>query len=191
MKTLALAAIAAAAVIMSYNGVFYITGRQYYEACFQKEQASAVLAEQAKPPDPQTAILWASCEPIAAQALLDSGLRAQDHEEGGGSYGGCPDFYSEIWWFAFYRLVIDSTAAFGGPTFFEGYTPAGWMVQRVIRARWPNCRDKMQREGDFRLLNVACAELQRQAEQDGHSDLRNRYMWAFLRRPECMRTIKQ
>jgi hypothetical protein len=137
-RAVAIAIALGIAAVVAHSGAFYTTGRQYYEACFERH-LNYKGVEAPKPKDADQGALWASCDPITERVLAATGFPII-YEEKGLYLGGCPNSYTERplagWWI----LVVKRMAEEGGPMFFDRFIPAKWTVDRVIRGMWPNCR---------------------------------------------------
>jgi hypothetical protein len=57
-----------------YIGVFYPTGRQYYEVCWEKKNAN----EKSHASDAYQDVIWTNCDNIAARVIFALGMLAQD-----------------------------------------------------------------------------------------------------------------
>jgi hypothetical protein len=122
--------------VLAYRGVFYTTGRIYYEGCYEKSQLNEY---EPKTPDPYKAALWATCEPIARAALDASSMRTARDDSADRDFKGCPNFFSEVPIGGIYILIVGRIAKTGGPGVEDYFLPANVMVLRALRATWPNC----------------------------------------------------
>ena len=136
--------------VAAYRGVFYVTGSQFYDACWErrvKEKKSEAVKE-VEANNPSQAALWASCSPVvldtkdnAGFALGSSAPNATADEKVLASV--CPDVHTEMpmlldnW----YALVVEEVEKTGGPSLIDRVAPAEWLVERGARARWPRCID--------------------------------------------------
>jgi hypothetical protein len=92
-----------AAGAAAHHGLFYVTGSQFYEGCWQRRAkekvAGALAAVQAD--TPSQAALWARCTPIVAESLDKAGF-ALGSSQGDAPAdvkalaGPCPDRFTEI-----------------------------------------------------------------------------------------------
>ena len=55
----------------------------------------------------------------------------------------CPDAYTEMPPFPkfWYTVAVDAIEKNGGPTLIDRVAPAGWLIERAMKARWPRCVD--------------------------------------------------
>jgi hypothetical protein len=55
----------------------------------------------------------------------------------------CPDWFTEIPLLVdrLYIRVIEEREKLGGPSTVESVAPAGWLIERALKARWPRCID--------------------------------------------------
>jgi hypothetical protein len=125
---------------LCYGGVFYQTGAQFYEACWQKAHAN-----NREPDSPEQAARWATCGGTTDDALFNAGfifsgnpvfavtpqLKAVD--------AACPSNYSDLpmdgAWYLAVKMIQDS----GGPVLLDRITPARSAIVRVFESKWPRC----------------------------------------------------
>jgi hypothetical protein len=55
----------------------------------------------------------------------------------------CPNRYTEMplipnFW---YSVAVDAIEKNGGPSLIDHVAPAGWLIERAFKARWPRCID--------------------------------------------------
>jgi hypothetical protein len=62
--------------VAAYEGMFYVTGSQYYEGCWERraKQKSAEAFKEVEADNPSQAVLWASCTPIMAESMDNAGF---------------------------------------------------------------------------------------------------------------------
>ena len=55
----------------------------------------------------------------------------------------CPDAYTEMPVFPkfWYTVAVDAIEKNGGPTLIDRVAPAGWLIERAMKARWPGRTD--------------------------------------------------
>jgi hypothetical protein len=55
----------------------------------------------------------------------------------------CPDAYAEMPVFPkfWYTVAVDAIEKNGGPSLIDRVAPAGWLIERAMKARWPRCID--------------------------------------------------
>ena len=55
----------------------------------------------------------------------------------------CPDAYAEMPVFPkfWYTVAVDAIENNGGPSLIDHVAPAGWLIERAMKARWPGCID--------------------------------------------------
>src|SRR5438477_7142379 len=58
---------------LAQSGAFYVTGAQYYEACWDKWTASK-RAQPATPTNVRQGPLWESCEPLGNRGIALAGI---------------------------------------------------------------------------------------------------------------------
>jgi hypothetical protein len=141
-----------AAGVAAYNGMFYVTGSQYYEGCWQRRAKENTVkgiesfSYNAEADNPSQAALWASCTPIMAESMDKAGFvlgssAPEASADAKALASVCPDAYSQLpglpdrW----YRAVVDVIEKNGGPKLVDRVAPASWSIERSMKARWPRC----------------------------------------------------
>jgi hypothetical protein len=135
--------------VAAYRGMFYVTGSQYYEACWERraKEMKAKDFKEAEADNPSQAVLWASCTPIMAEAMDNAGFAIGSSAGGAPAdakalAGACPDAYTELPFIPFwYTVAVDAIEKNGGPALIDRVAPAGWLIERAFKARWPRCID--------------------------------------------------
>ena len=134
----------------AYSGVFYVTGSQFYEACRQRQAKEKIDGgfKDAAADNPSQALLWASCTPIMTEGMGDAGFAIgssspQATEDAKTLAIACPDAYTEMPVFPkfWYTVAVDAIEKNGGPSLIDRVAPAGWLIERAMKARWPRCID--------------------------------------------------
>jgi hypothetical protein len=148
LAVLLLIAIGAGAA--AYKGMFYVTGSQYYEACWERraEEKRQGDFKEAEGDNPSQAVLWASCTPIMAESMDNAGFAlgssaANAPAEAKALANVCPDVFTQMptvptYW---YIVAVDAIEKNGGPSLIDRVAPAGWLIERAMKARWPRCVD--------------------------------------------------
>ena len=132
------------------QGAFYVTGSQFYEACWQrhaKEKKEGGFKD-VEADNPSQAALWARCTPLVAETMDKIGFAIGDSRPNASAEAralapDCPNAFTELPLAIdrLYFLVIEAIEKLGGPTTVEGFAPAGWVIERALKARWPRCID--------------------------------------------------
>jgi len=134
----------------AYSGVFYVTGSQFYEACRQRQAKEKIDGgfKDAEADNPSQALLWASCTPIMTESMGNAGFAIgssspQATEDAKALASACPDAYTEMPVFPkfWYTIAVDAIEKNGGPALIDRVAPAGWLIERAMKARWPHCID--------------------------------------------------
>jgi hypothetical protein len=137
-------------LVAAYHGTLYVTGSQFYEACSERKAKSRALGALAKPraSDPSQAALWARCTPITTRTMRDAGFLFSSSAENAPAemkelIGYCPDRYADVPAFLenIYIMAINSIEMAGGPSLIDRVAPAEWLIERVVKLRWPQCAD--------------------------------------------------
>jgi hypothetical protein len=131
----------------AYSGVFYVTGSQFYEACRQRQAKEKIDGgfKDAQADNPIQALLWASCTPIMGESMDDTGFAIgssspQATEDAKALASACPDavempVFPKFW----YVIAVDAIEKNGGPSLIDRVAPAGWLIERAMKASWPRC----------------------------------------------------
>jgi hypothetical protein len=124
---------------LCYFGVFYETGAQFYQSCWEK--AHAIDSE---PSSPEQAARWAQCERAAEPALFADGF----------IFAGAPEYAvtpqlraiqlacpsrGQIPLTGAWYLAVGIIQNSGGPTLSDRFLPASSAIVRAFQSRWPNC----------------------------------------------------
>jgi hypothetical protein len=130
----------------AYKGMFYVTGSQYYEACWErraKENKAKDHTHEAEADNPSQAVLWASCTPIMLESMDKAGFAIgssspQATEDGKALANACPDRYKDMNLFPnfWYDVAVDAIEKNGGPSLIDRVAPAGWLIE-LARASIP------------------------------------------------------
>ena len=137
--------------VAAYKGMFYVTGSQYYEGCWErraKENKRENFAKDVEADNPSPAALWASCTPIMAESMDHAGFAIgssapEAPADAKALASACPDRNTEMPLIApaWYRVAVDAIEKNGGPSLIDRVAPAGWLIERAMKARWPRCID--------------------------------------------------
>jgi len=132
------------------QSALYVTGSQFYEACWQrraKEKKEGGFKD-VEADTPSQAALWARCTPLVAETMDKIGFTIGDSRPNASADARaladfCPNAFTElpIVIDRLYILVIDAIEKLGGPSTVESMAPAGWVIERALKARWPRCID--------------------------------------------------
>jgi hypothetical protein len=134
----------------AYYGTFYVTGSQFYEACWERRAKEKLVGNfnEAEATNSTQAALWASCGRIAGESMDRAGFTfgssaKEAPTEAKALAGPCPDWYTEapVRQERFYSVVVDAVEQNGGPSLIDRIAPADWLIQRTLKARWPHCID--------------------------------------------------
>jgi hypothetical protein len=136
--------------VAAYHGMFYITGSQFYEACSQRQAKEKIDDgfKEVGADNPSQAALWGSCTPIMGETMGNAGFAIgssspQATEDAKALASACPDartdmpVFSKFW----YAVAVAAIERNGGPSLINRIAPAGWLIERAMKARWPRCID--------------------------------------------------
>jgi hypothetical protein len=138
------------AVMAAYHGMFYITGSQFYESCSQRQAKEKIDDgfKEAGADNPSQAALWGSCTPIMGETMGNAGFAIgssspQATEDARALASACPDASTDMPVFPkfWYAVAVDAIEKNGGPSLIDRIAPAGWLIERAMKARWPRCID--------------------------------------------------
>ena len=145
----ALVSLSIGAAVAAYFGAFYTTGTQYFKVCYERKvYAQPSSTEQNK--DPYKEMAWNNCNIIGNRALYSNGMVYTGFYLGPTAdqlRNACPDERKDIPGGGIYLWIIDKLSSTGGPTLTESFTPAEWMIFRLLKAAWPNCAQERVRQG--------------------------------------------
>ena len=136
--------------VAAYHGVFYVTGSQFYESCSQRQTKEKIDGgfKEVGADNPSQAALWSSCTPIMGESMANAGFAIgssspQATEDAKALVSACPDAYTEMPVFPkfWYTVAVDAIEKNGGPSLIDRVAPAGWLIERAMKARWPRCID--------------------------------------------------
>jgi hypothetical protein len=137
-------------LVAAYHGTLYVTGSQFYDACSERKARARALGalEMPQASNSSQATLWAQCTPITTRTMREAGFLFSSSAENAPAemkdlIGYCPDRYTEVPAFVenFYIMAISSIEMAGGPSLIDRVAPAEWLIERVVKYRWPRCRD--------------------------------------------------
>jgi len=134
---------------------FFVTGSQYYEACWELHTKTEhfvtyagssvdVRVEEPKP-------VWAQCEVIAQRAFFNAGMMFSGNvetSEGDRLRAACPGVPRG----GLYILALELIERGGGPRYFDRWLPASYLLTRVYEANWPSCDRERRRQGFPRIV---------------------------------------
>lgn len=139
--------------VLAYQGTFFVTGKQWYEACWAKQNG-------AKATDPYQDATWSTCEPTASAALFGSGLIFAGYPENDKDVDGaslqkvCPSSWTDAYWGGNYVLGVKVLQQQGGPNYLDAVMPARQTLERAFKGRWPRCSAERQRQGYPLLIEI-------------------------------------
>ena len=134
----------------AYCGVFYVTGSQFYEACRQRQTKEKIDGgfKEVEADNPSQAALWGSCTPIMGETMGNAGFAIgssspQATEDAKALASACPDARTDMPVFPkfWYAVAVDAIEKNGGPSLIDRVAPAGWLIERAMKAHWPHCID--------------------------------------------------
>lgn len=129
-----------------------LTGKAYYEACWERVHKTRGFDEPI-PSTPYQAGQWKQCEPVAKRAMFENGLifagLAKDEKDEDGQRLGraCPNVMSEVPLGGIFFLYVKDTEAEGGVSGIDAFLPASWTIFHWSKKRWPNCSAERGRQG--------------------------------------------
>ena len=93
--------------VAAYKGMFYVTGSQYYEACWERRAKENTVkglesfSYKAEADNPSQAALWARCTHIMAESMDNAGFTIgssapQAPADAKALASVCPDEYNEM-----------------------------------------------------------------------------------------------
>jgi hypothetical protein len=134
----------------AYYGLFYVTGSQFYEGCWERRAKEKMAGgfNEAQAANASQAALWASCTRIVAEAMDDAGFAigssASDVPDWAKALASsCPDRQKDIPLVIdyLYIVAVDLIEKNGGPKLIDRVLPARWLIERSLKTRWPRCSE--------------------------------------------------
>jgi len=121
------------------QGMFYTTGKQWFDSCWTAQHSKRQAAS------PEEAVSWGKCEKTAAFAVFEAGFMFAD--DPGQSITGparavaaaCPSSWSDLPIGGIAVLGVNLVEQDGGPSFLDRFTPASRLIGRAYRKKWPGC----------------------------------------------------
>src|ERR1700758_2621417 len=119
----------------------------HYEACQQRQAKEKIVGgfNEVGADNPSQAALWTSCTPIMGESMENAGFAIgssspQATEDAKALASACPDatempVFPKFW----YTVAVDAIEKNGGPSLIDRVAPAGWLIERTMKARWPRC----------------------------------------------------
>lgn len=146
--------------VMAYTGVFYTTGKQWYESCYElKIEQEKVGWSEPKTTDAYKAAFWSTCESSSRRGIYAAGLLFSGNPEkdkGALELGSaCPSSWRDVPMAGTYFLTIDLVKLKGGPSLLEKFLPAENMISNAYTSRWPKCASERERLGFPKIIEVS------------------------------------
>jgi hypothetical protein len=155
----AVSAIAGLAIVigasLAYSGRLYVTGTQYYEACWEK--VAKAVADS-----PYKEILWEQCEPMTKRGIFAMGMmivprisESKVDDDARRLSTACPSELSDIPAGGAHVLAVKLITAMGGTTWRDNFGPGEWTAGRAFKAQWPRCAAERQKQGYPKIIERA------------------------------------
>jgi hypothetical protein len=158
MRILASIVMVAAGVWLAATGNLYQTGAQWFDACWSLRSAVLSEGQAAIAPDATTAAAWHTCQPVAEEAFIATGVQqASPGEVAPGALKiTCRSRASEVPITRLDFVVVKIIEGDGGPGFFDRVLPASSTASAALHSGLSGCAMK----GDIAdLLGVKNARL--------------------------------
>jgi hypothetical protein len=136
-------------VYTDYQASGSLTGKAYYETCWELRNKTKGFSEPT-PSTPYQAGQWKQCEPIAQRAIYNSGLMfagTEDGEDAERLRRACPDKWSEVPMSGVFYLYVKDMETEGGVSGIFSFLPAAWSISHWATKRWPRCNGERERQG--------------------------------------------
>ncbi|KRQ92549.1 hypothetical protein [Bradyrhizobium valentinum] len=140
-----------------YQASGSLTGKAYYEACWERANKKKGFDDPA-PSTPYQAGQWKQCDPVARRALFANGFifagmpKDEKDEDGIRLRRVCPDAWNEVPMGGIFYLYVKDTEAEGGVSGIDGVLPASWTLSHWATKRWPKCSAERERQGYPKLV---------------------------------------
>ena len=143
------------AAIAAYQGVFYSTGRQWFERCYEYDSERMKQSqggwEDPKTSDPYKAAYWATCEKQSERGVYGAGFvfAGRDDLE---LAKFCPSKWADVPMGGSYMLTLKLIKAQGGLGWEYGFIPADWMIGELYSNAWPRCVAERTKQGYPKII---------------------------------------
>ena len=135
------------------SGVFFQTGVQWFESCWEKSNSAGPLDRDPKPKSASQSIAWAQCGIKAANVFNDIGfvVSPSNVDEANADevrlWKACPNPWEHIPVKGVYASVVAEIEKMGGPQLVDYFLPADHLIRRAWLSRWPSCSSERKRQG--------------------------------------------
>jgi hypothetical protein len=155
------------AAVLGYAGAFGTTGAQWYEACWEKSVRQRENWTKGKEPlssDGHRALIWADCDVEAERGAYAMGMIfhrsffVPDHTTHPEAFAlalACPSDKRDVPIGGLYLLALDLVQKQRGPSFFDRFLPARFMIGRAMKRRWPSCSRERKLQGYPKIVEKA------------------------------------
>lgn len=132
---------------LAYSGLFYQTGKQWFDSCWQAQNSKE------GPKTPDEAASRGKCKYIAEKSLFESGFIFSGNPEHAVTpelkeiVAACPSNYSDIPFGGPQILAVDMVESHGGAEILDSFLPASHLIVGAFKSRWPNCPSARERGG--------------------------------------------
>jgi hypothetical protein len=152
-------------MILAYQGTFYTTGAQWYEACWARSvevNQKNLLIKGPLTSDPYKAVIWANCETESLRGIYGSGMVFSPANDGNianlALLESCPSA-DRMPIGGTYLLVLELLQKDGGPRLIDKFLPAEKTISATVNRRWPNCQHERDRQNLPRVIETASGRL--------------------------------
>jgi hypothetical protein len=144
------------ALFLVYNGSFYTTGTQYFEACYKKsiDVKEGRIKPELSTNDPYKLLLQDKCDSISQSGIEQAGLTFVPGILSKRTDGlktkwmvlskVCPSLYKD-YTSPTYIVTMKLFADQDGPSFYDKFLPAETTVSNLYREKWPDCSSEAAR----------------------------------------------
>ena len=126
-------------VWLAQSGVFYQTGRLWFDSCWTLKNAKR------DPLTPQEAIAWKQCEPVTEKAVYEAGFifggdpKKEITPAAKAITAACPSNWSDIPIGGAFFLPVQLIERQGGPRLVDRFMPPESLVAHAFKSKWPGC----------------------------------------------------
>jgi hypothetical protein len=150
---------------LGYGGYWYYTeyqasagmsGKTFYETCWEYKKKPGPLAPEPKPSNPYQAAQWKNCDPVVEREMYEQGLifvGTKPGEDEDQLRAVCPHVGFPIAGLSYW--YVEDTEAAGGLSTLSAFLPASWSVRSWAKKRWPNCSNERERQGYPKIVEKA------------------------------------
>lgn len=160
MRVLVIVALLAGGLWAVHAGLFYQTGYQWYESCWNKRKAAIdqKTVSDPKASTPQEGAAWARCELLAEEVTYNLGFVFTGLGWGDRDvvelHKACPSSWSDVPGGGWYMKLVKLMEKQGGPPIWSQFVQAQSVIEHTLKSRWPTCNEVRIKQGYPRIVQI-------------------------------------